>query len=133
MDDANTIDRDGTFDYTLKPVIKELLRTGVCPQTVKLLVDRIFIVTLTELISRRNEAFRLYLSDGQKTIQGLSAIWGLIDVNGRQSLTDKLVAVLKREIHPYVTLGDIREGSYVALTRFELASSKKLRGNGSVA
>lgn len=56
----------------LKPVIKELARTQVCFPDIKLLVDRISIVTLSlNEQSKENQAYRLYLSDGEKTIQGI--------------------------------------------------------------
>ena len=56
----------------LKPVIKELARTQVCFPDIKLLVDRISIVTLsTNGQSKENQAYRLYLSDGEKIIQGV--------------------------------------------------------------
>lgn len=54
----------------LKPVIKELARTQVCFPDLKLLVDRISIVTLPSTQHTVNEAYRLYLTDGERTIQG---------------------------------------------------------------
>ena len=55
----------------LKPIIKEIVRTQVCFPNVRLLVDKISIVTLNKLDAHSgNEAFRLVLSDGEKSIQG---------------------------------------------------------------
>lgn len=59
----------------LKPVIKELARTQVCFPDIKLLVDRISIVTLsTNEQLKENRAYRLYLSDGEKTVQGMMTL-----------------------------------------------------------
>lgn len=58
-------------ELSLKPVIKELARTQVCFPNVKLLVDRVSIVTLPATKeSAETQAFRLYLTDGDWTIQG---------------------------------------------------------------
>lgn len=58
-------------ELNLKPVIKELARTQVCFPNVKLLVDRISIVTLPATKeSTETKAFRLYLTDGDWNIQG---------------------------------------------------------------
>lgn len=58
-------------ELSLKPVIKELARTQVCFPNVRLLVDRISIVTLPATNdSTETKAFRLYLTDGDWTIQG---------------------------------------------------------------
>ena len=64
-------------DLVLKPVIKELARTQVCFPDLKLLVDRISIVTLPSTEhTTANEAYRLYLTDGERTIQGMRIlIW----------------------------------------------------------
>lgn len=60
-----------TPELSLKPVIKELARTQVCFPNVKLLVDRVSIVTLPATKeSTETQAFRLYLTDGDWTIQG---------------------------------------------------------------
>lgn len=54
----------------IKPIIKELVRTQVCFPNIKLLVDRIFTVKVpTE--SSGLKAYLMYLTDRQKTIQGL--------------------------------------------------------------
>jgi hypothetical protein len=58
-------------DYELRPVIRELVRTRVCFPDIKLLVDKISIVKpkATEPATT-NEAYLLYLTDGEMTIQG---------------------------------------------------------------
>ena len=43
-----------------------------------------------------------------------------------------LQAILKREIHPFVKTGEIREGSFVNVTKYNLARRKRLRGEGEV-
>ena len=59
-------------DHTLKPLIKELVRTQVCFPNLKLLVDKVTIVVLQEHeTAAGNEAYRLFLTDGEKTIQGV--------------------------------------------------------------
>lgn len=71
MDDGKPAPPGFKPDLVLKPVIRELARTQVCFPDPKLLVDRISIVTLpaTEHTTP-NEAYRLYLTDGERTIQG---------------------------------------------------------------
>lgn len=54
----------------LKPVIKELVRTEVHPPLLELLVDKILIVSNVKAKGRNTEAFRIWLSDGQNSIQG---------------------------------------------------------------
>lgn len=58
-------------DFELRPVIRELARTRVCFPDIKLLVDKITIVKLSATNpAATNEAYRLYLTDGDMTIQG---------------------------------------------------------------
>lgn len=58
-------------ELSLKPIIKELARTQVCFPNVKLLVDRVSVVTLPATKeSTETQAIRLYLTDGDWTIQG---------------------------------------------------------------
>lgn len=58
--------------HTLKPVIKELVRTQVCFPNLKLLVDKVSIVVLQgNQTTTGKEAYRLFLTDGEKTIQGM--------------------------------------------------------------
>lgn len=71
MDDGKPFPAGFKPDLVLKPVIKELARTQVCFPDLKLLVDRISIVTLPVAEhATPNEAYRLYLTDGERTIQG---------------------------------------------------------------
>lgn len=59
----------------LKPVIRELVRTNVCFADIKLLVDKINIVQLAAARSAdAYEAYRLFLTDRETTIQGLSCL-----------------------------------------------------------
>lgn len=58
-------------ELVLKPIISELVRTQVCFPNLKLLVDRISVVTLSSSEqSKSTKAYRLYLTDGEKSIQG---------------------------------------------------------------
>ena len=65
--------------HTLKPVIKELVRTQVCFPNLKLLVDKVTIVVLPEHRNAAgNEAYRLFLTDGEKTIQGMYLLYNAL-------------------------------------------------------
>ncbi|MCJ1263049.1 hypothetical protein MMC22_002919 [Lobaria immixta] len=111
MDDGKPFPAGFKLDLVLRPVIKELARTQVCFPDLKLLVDRISIVTLPVAEhATPNEAYRLYLTDGERTIQ----------------------AVLKRKCYKHVTSLDVREGSYVILRNYRLARGRKLSGMGNV-
>lgn len=71
MDDEKPFPAGFNPELVLKPVIKELVRTRVCFPDLKLLVDRISIVTLPATAqTTANEAYRLYLTDGERSIQG---------------------------------------------------------------
>lgn len=71
MDEGDPGSASSHTGLVLKPVIKELARTQVCFPDIKLLVDRISIVTLAvDERLKENQTYRLYLSDGEKTIQG---------------------------------------------------------------
>ena len=54
----------------LKPVIKELVRTEVHPPFLELLVDKITIVPNIKDKKGILKAFRIWLNDGDKRIQG---------------------------------------------------------------
>lgn len=71
MDNGKALPVGCNLELVLKPVIKEMVRTQVCFPDLKLLVDRISIVTLpvTEHTTT-NQAYRLYLTDGERSIQG---------------------------------------------------------------
>ncbi|KAL8724251.1 MAG: hypothetical protein Q9181_006911 [Wetmoreana brouardii] len=102
---------DLDLELSLKPVIQELVRTQVCFPNLKLLVDRIATVTLPEVDELSgNEAYKLTLSDGEKTIQ----------------------ALLKRRIYKTIYSEDIREGSFVILKVYHLAQGKKVNGKGTI-
>ncbi|KAI9736264.1 MAG: hypothetical protein M1834_001150 [Cirrosporium novae-zelandiae] len=94
----------------LRPCIAELVRTEYCPPELLLLVDKILIVD-TETEHEILQAYKLFLSDGEYCIQ----------------------AVLKSEVHRFVWTGETKEGSYIVLTKYELARAKRLNGNGEVA
>ena len=66
---AKASHHEGSASF-IKPIIKELVRTQVCFPNIKLLVDRITIVKVPSEPSGL-EAYRLYLTDREKTIQGL--------------------------------------------------------------
>ena len=73
----------------LRPIIKELVRTKVCFPKIQLLVDRILLATVAEQEDGRlKEAFRLYLSDGEKSIQ----------------------ALVRRRLYKMITAGDVWRG-----------------------
>ena len=130
MDDGQPLPAGFRPELVLKPVIKELARTQVCFPDLKLLVDRISIVTLPSTENTTvNEAYRLHLTDGERTIQGMRIlIWHPLCWSPNESIT----AVLKRNCHKHVTSFDVREGSYVILRNYRLARGKKLSGVGSV-
>ena len=66
---ANGLDLD--LELCVKPVIQEMVRTQVCFPNLKLLVDKIAIVTLPDVDELSgNEAYKLTLTDGEMTIQG---------------------------------------------------------------
>ena len=56
----------------LKPIIQELVRTQVCFPNIKLLVDKITIVKVPSTTDSSSlAAYLMYLTDREKTIQGL--------------------------------------------------------------
>ena len=57
--------------FGIKPIIEEIIRTEVCFSNIRLEVDRIDIIPVpTPDSSEERQAFRLWLGDGEKTIQG---------------------------------------------------------------
>ena len=71
MMDGGASDATGKPKIELTPVIKEVVRTEVCFPNIRLLVDRIFVDLLPHVKDQsKNEAFRLLLADGEKSIQG---------------------------------------------------------------
>ncbi len=120
---------DGNSASYVKPIIRELVRTQVCFPNIKLLVDKISTVEIPE--SSGLEAYRLWLTDREKTIQGLLYIRNLYpDQDAADSLD--LSAVVKRRLHKWLTTFDVREGSYVILKEYDLARGKKVHGEGDV-
>ncbi|KAL8813921.1 MAG: hypothetical protein Q9223_006817 [Gallowayella weberi] len=104
-------DTDLDLELRLDPVIQELVRTQVCFPNLKLLVDKILVVTLPEVHELSgNEAFKLTLTDGEKTIQ----------------------ALLKRKIYKTLYNEDVRDGSFVILKEYRLARGKKINGKGTI-
>ncbi|KAL8674075.1 MAG: hypothetical protein Q9168_001510 [Polycauliona sp. 1 TL-2023] len=102
---------DLDLSLSLNPVIQELVRTQLVLPNLKLLVHRINVITLPELDELDgNEAFRLTLTDGDKTIQ----------------------ALVKRRIYRRLYNDDIRVGSYVILKVYHLAQGKKVHGHGTI-
>jgi hypothetical protein len=61
-------DADGALE--LRPTIEELVRTRYCPVEIFLLVDRVAAVKAPH-VSKHAQAFRLWLSDGCKSVQGM--------------------------------------------------------------
>lgn len=70
MTDAYT-ESQNKGSTTIKPVIKELVRTQFCFPNIVLLVDKIIIARISPAKGFGDvEAYRLYLSDREKSIQG---------------------------------------------------------------
>lgn len=56
----------------LKPIIDEMVRTGICPYAITLLVDHIAVAKASGTTRQEgDQAFFLWLSDGNKSIQGM--------------------------------------------------------------
>ncbi|KAL8996060.1 MAG: hypothetical protein Q9169_004336 [Polycauliona sp. 2 TL-2023] len=104
-------DLDLDLKLSLNPVIQELVRTQVCLPNLKLLVHRKVVVILPDVDELDgNEAFKLILTDGEKTIQ----------------------ALVKRRIYKTLCNDDISEGSFVILKVYHLAEGKKVHGDGTI-
>ena len=94
-----------------RPIIKELVRTKVCFPKIQLLVDRILLATVAEQEDGRpKEAFRLYLSDGEKSIQ----------------------ALVRRRLYKMIIAGDVCEGSYLLIKEYTLESAERTQGDGAI-
>lgn len=95
----------------LKPIVKELVRTQVCFPNIQLLLDRIMVAKVGEPADRgETEAFRLYLSDGEKSIQ----------------------ALVKRRLYKMIVSNEVCEGSYLQIKEYALASARKIIGEGCI-
>ena len=105
-DAATSIQKPSTL--ALQPVIQEIIRTQFCP-AVRLLVDKINVVRYGEGDDGPG-AYRLWLSDGEKSIQ----------------------ALLRREFHPFLASREVQDGSIVLITSYRLTKAKKLSGYGQV-
>ncbi len=70
MAEANTTSKHNG-STTIKPVIQELVRTQFCFPDIVLLVDKIIIARVSSANDSENvEAYRLYLTDREQSIQG---------------------------------------------------------------
>lgn len=70
---------DLDLELVVKPVIAELVRTQVCFPNLKLLVERIVVVVVPDVDELSgNEAYKLTLTDGEKTIQGMRKVVRLL-------------------------------------------------------
>ena len=67
---ASKASHDESSASFIKPIIAELVRTQVCFPNIKLLVDRIAIVKVPS-DPPGLEAYRMWLTDREKSIQGL--------------------------------------------------------------
>ena len=61
-------DKSSVFSTELKPIIAEIARTEVCFPSIKLLIDKI---SLENIPGTETWAFRLWLTDGEKVVQGM--------------------------------------------------------------
>ena len=115
----------------IRPVIKELVRTQVCFPNIKLLVDKISRMKVSSAAASSDlEAYRLYLTDREKSIQGLYTCGFPPKQYGAK--ISNLPAVVRRRLHKWLTTFDVREGSYVVLKEYDLAKGKRLNGEGDV-
>ena len=104
------------------------MRTQVCFPNIKLLIDKISIVTLPDVQDlSKNEAFRLLLTDGEKTIQGTRHLSTIL-----KSSLICVSALMKRRSYKSVLSGDVCEGSYILVKKFQLATAKRLTEEGFV-
>ena len=117
--------------YGIKPVIEEIIRTQVCFANIRLEVERISIVPVpTSDEAEEKQAFRLRLSDGEKSILGNFA--GFSRSTRYEWLIEGL-ALVKRRLHRSVFDVGVRRGTVVVLKEYQLARAKRLNGEGEVA
>lgn len=115
----------------IKPIIKELVRTQVCFPNITLLVDKISIVKVPSTTESSGlEAYRMYLTDREKTIQGWLT-YQLCPIEDDAEFP-QILAVVKRRLHKWLTGFDVREGSFVVLKEYNLARGTRLLGEGDV-
>lgn len=67
----NATAEDNEGEYVFKPVIKELVRTEVCPKVLRLLVEKIRILPVQNSEGEACQTYQVWLSDGEKMIQGI--------------------------------------------------------------
>lgn len=60
--------KSSVFSTDLKPIIAEIARTEVCFPNIKLLIEKI---SLENISGTETWAFRLWLTDGEKIVQGM--------------------------------------------------------------
>jgi hypothetical protein len=111
----------------LRPSIQELIRTQVYPETLILLIDRVHIVPISR-DGRNREAYRLWLTDGEKGIQGkLTSLHNVGHAHAHPS-----IALLRHELHPFISSGKVREGSFLEIKDYHLMSAPRRTGHGVV-
>ncbi|KAI4170273.1 MAG: hypothetical protein LQ348_007134, partial [Seirophora lacunosa] len=121
---------DIDLDLSVKPVIHELVRTQVCFPNLKLLVDKIVVVTLPDVDELSgNEAYKLTLTDGEKTIQGTFSATG---ASSSVAADTQTTALVKRRIYTTIYSEHVREGSYVILKVYHLARAERVDGEGTI-
>ena len=120
-----------TVKTELKPVIKDIVRTKFCDRVSTFLVDRIQVASFV-VDGEEVQTYRMWLSDGHKSIQGTGHILRFRNRGPWQLFADPHSALTRRELHPFINAGEIQEGSFVSATKYHLASGEKVGGNGSV-
>lgn len=106
MEDPNPFSRSA-----LKPIIKEIVRTRICFANIQLLLDRIIVVNISHAADRdAKDAFRLYLSDGEKSIQ----------------------ALVQRRLYRMMISHEVCEGSFLHVKEYSLASARRTVGEGNI-
>lgn len=73
------------------------------------MLDKIHVV-VTNTKHSDEDAYRIWLSDGMKMIQ----------------------AILMPDLHPFLTVGEVREGSFVTVTKYKLVRATKYKSEGWV-
>ncbi|KAI9820386.1 MAG: hypothetical protein M1827_006010 [Pycnora praestabilis] len=107
MDDEDIAGHHEISRIGFRPYIAEIIRTDYCPPCLVLLVASIQVVPA----AGSKQAYLLFLSDGEKVIQ----------------------AILRKEMHRFVTTEETRVGSYVMLDKYELVRTARNSGEGLVA
>ena len=116
-------DEDGPI--YLKPTIVEVIRTQFC-SPLRLLIDKVHVVQYGE--GEGASAYRLWLSDGERSIQGTRHV-SPTSCNGN-SLSS--IGIPRREIHPFLASQEINEGTIAVVDKYRLSKASKLSGEGEV-